>query len=44
MCGEEILVCEDACEALDKYYDSDRPEILDLLYGLAPSFPIDTDG
>ena len=43
MCGEEILICEDAHEALDNHYGSDRPEILDLLYGLAPSFPIDTD-
>jgi ppGpp synthetase/RelA/SpoT-type nucleotidyltranferase len=42
MCGEEVLSCEDAHEALDSHYDSDKPEILDLLYDLAFSLPIDT--
>ena len=42
MCGEEIMSSEDAHEALGNHYDSDRPEILDLLYDLAFSLPIDT--
>lgn len=42
MCGEEILSIEHAHEALENHYNSDEPEILDLLYNMESSFPIDT--
>ena len=42
MCGEEILSSEDAHEALDTHYNSDEPDILDLLSAMESSFPIDT--
>ena len=42
MCGEEVLSSEDAHEALETHYNSDRPEILDLLYDMEFSLPIDT--
>lgn len=42
MCGEEILDSDEASEALQNHYDSDNEDLLDLLYNLEPSFPIDT--
>ena len=42
MCGEEILSSEDAHEALETHYNSDKPDILDLLSAMESSFLIDT--
>ena len=42
LCGEEVLNSRDAHEALETHYNSDRPEILDILYELESSFPMET--